>query len=61
MCFICLICFAKLIYFYIAVTFMMLLGFAFFVLKTVNDELIKLTTTDAATGITLTSDSIFYK
>ncbi len=37
LCFIFLICFAKLIYFYIAGTFLMLLGFAFYILKSVND------------------------
>lgn len=48
--FICLICFAKLIYFYIALTFIMLIGFAFYLLKTVNDRL---------SG--LTQGTIFYK
>lgn len=39
LCFICLICFAKLIYLYIAATFILLLGFAFFILKSINDQL----------------------
>ena len=38
-CFVLLICFAKMIYFYIALTFVMLLGFAFYLLKSVKNNL----------------------
>ena len=50
LCFICLICFAKLIYIYIVLTFVMLLGFAFFLLKSVRSDLNALTFPDS--GIT---------
>ena len=38
-CFVLLICFAKMIYFYIAFTFVMLLGLAFYLLKSVKTNL----------------------
>lgn len=36
--FVLLICFRKLVYFYVFVTFVLLLGFAFYLLKSINDN-----------------------
>lgn len=47
--FILLICFARLIYFYIGLTFIMLIGFAFYLLKSVKNDLLR-----------IDSGSIFY-
>lgn len=38
-CFILLICFSQLVYIYLGVTFVMLLGFAFYLLKSINNSL----------------------
>jgi hypothetical protein len=52
-CFLLLICFSKAIYLYIGLTFIMLLAFAFFLMKNVQDTLA------AQTGIQ-GPGSIFY-
>ncbi len=39
LCFVFLICFARLIYIYIAVTFVLLLGFGFYLLKSIKSSL----------------------